>query len=145
MPRKYKLFLIEDSADDILLFELALERSGLNEAFEVTRRFEDAQEALEFFLNNSKMSEPEPLPDIVILDLKLPVLSGLDFLARLRPLQARPVIGVFTVSTLAEDRLRAEAFGADLFQTKTFDSDEFSRFLLSLARLADERHATKQP
>jgi two-component system response regulator len=139
MPRKYKLFLIEDSPDDVLLFKVALQRSGLSESFEVTRHFEDAQRALEFFLNNSKMSEPEPLPDIVVLDLRLPVFSGLDFLVRLRPLQSRPVIGVFSISTLPEDRQKAEAYGADLFLTKTYETEEFAGFLRSLARLADER------
>ena len=139
MPRKYKLFLIEDSDDDVLLFDHALQRSGLNETFEVSRRFESAERALEFFLNNSKMLEPEPLPDIVILDLRLPTFSGFDFLARLQPLQARPVIGVFTVSTLPEDREKALASGADLFQTKTSEPDQFTPFLHSLALMVDER------
>ena len=143
MPYKYKLFLIEDSPDDVLLIERALQRSGLNESFEITRRFEMAEHALEYFLNNSKMSEPEPLPDIIILDLRLPSFSGFDFLTRLQPLEPRPVIGVFSVSTLPEDKEKALAYGADLFQTKTFEMHEFPQFLHSLARLADKRRPGK--
>ena len=143
MSHKYKLFLIEDSPDDVLFIERALQRSGLTESFEVARRFEAAEHALEYFLNNSKMSEPEPLPDIIILDLRLRAFSGFDFLTRLQPLDPRPVIGVFSVSTLPEDKEKALAYGADLFQTKTFETEEFKQFLHSLARLADKRHARK--
>lgn len=143
MPNSYKLFLIEDSPDDVLLIERTLQRSGLNKSFEITRRFEAAEHALEYFLTNSKMSEPERLPDIIILDLRLPAFSGFDFLARLQPLEPRPVIGVFSVSTLPEDKEKALACGADLFQTKTFEIDEFTEFLHSLARMVNKRRAGK--
>jgi hypothetical protein len=39
VQRKYKLVLIEDSEDDVILFELTLRRIGLHELFEIVRRF----------------------------------------------------------------------------------------------------------
>jgi CheY-like chemotaxis protein len=139
MPRKYKIIYIEDSQDDVILFDRALRRSGLDASFEVSHCFDSAEKALDYFLTNSKMAEPDPPPDIILLDLKLPGLSGFDFLSHMRPVQPRPAIGVFTTSILPQDQQKAQAFGVDLFQTKTFDPNEFARFLHFLGRIADGR------
>ena len=133
--------MVEDSDDDVILFELALRRGGLRDSFEVVRRFQTGEQAIEFFLNNSKMLEPDPLPDILILDLKLPGCSGFDVLKSLKPLSPRPVVGMFTTSILPEDRQQAATLGVDLFQTKTFELSAFARFLGWLARLAETRRS----
>jgi CheY-like chemotaxis protein len=132
---KYRLFLVEDSEDDALLFAYALKRSSLHEQFEIVRHFQEGNEALEFF-----KAVPPQLFDILILDLKLPGKNGFDMLASMgeRP---GPIVGVFTTSILEEDRQRAEALGADLFQTKIYDPAEFSRFLSRLGDLSDKRRA----
>src|SRR5437762_3359869 len=98
--QRYKLVLVEDSDDDIILFELALRRTGLHDSFEIIRRLTNGEQAIEYFLSYSKTLRPEPLPDILILDLKLPGYGGFDVLARLQSLRSRPVIGVFTTSIL---------------------------------------------
>jgi len=91
--------------------------------------FESGEQTIEYFLNHSKTLEPEPLPDILILDVKLPGCSGFDVLERLQLLRSRPTtIAMFTTSILLEDKQQAETLGADLFQTKTFEPAEFSRF-----------------
>jgi len=131
--------LVEDSADDVVLFEITLRRTGLHDFFELARRFENGEQAIEYFLNDSKTLEPEPLPDILILDVKLPGCSGFDVLERLQLLRSRLIIAMFTTSILPEDKQQAETLGADLFQTKTFEPAEFSRFLHFLSRVVDER------
>jgi len=131
--------LVEDSDDDVMLFQLALRRTGLGESFNVVWRFQNGEQSLDYFLNRSRSLQPEPLPDILILDLKLPGCSGLDVLDRLQTLKPRPVTAMFSTSILPEDKERATALGVDIFQTKTFELSEFSRFLNWLAHLADFR------
>lgn len=131
--------LVEDSEDDVILFQLTLGRSGLHESFELVLQFPNGEQAIDYFLNDPKTSHPESFPDILLLDIKLPGRSGFDVLARFQPLLPRLVIAMFTTSILESDRQKAELLGADLFQSKTFDLAEFSRFLNRLARLADQR------
>jgi len=135
--------LVEDSEDDLVLFELALRRADLRESFPLVRRFPTGEEAIAFFLKISNPLELGELPDILVLDLKLPGCSGFEVLARLKSLKSRPVTGMFTTSILPEDKQRAEELGVDLFETKTFEAAGFSRFLHFLARIADGRRRDK--
>ena len=123
----------------MILFELNLRRTGLQQSFDLMRRFSRGEDAIDYFANLARTLVPEPAPDIVLLDIKLPGCSGLDVLAKIPKLNRRPVIAVYTSSILPEDKQKAEALGADLFQTKSVEPAEFSRFLLCLGRLADQR------
>lgn len=139
------MILIEDSDDDAILFDSTLRRAGLQDAFQIARRFSNGEQAVEYFLNHSKTLEPEPLPDIVIIDVELPDCSGFEVLARLQPLRPRPVMALFTSAMIPDQERRAAAFGADLFQTKRFEPAVFSHFLTSLARMVDQRRAKGTP
>ena len=138
-PKKYQLVLVEDSEDDAVLFGLNLRRTGLDQSFDLIRRFSCGEDAIDYFANPSRTLVPEPLPDILLLDIKLPGCSGLDVLAKLPKLDPRPVLAVYTSSALPEDKQKAEALGAGLFETKKAEPADFSRFLLALGRLAYQR------
>jgi two-component system, OmpR family, response regulator AdeR len=137
---KYKLLLVEDSDDDAVLFDLTLRRTGLHLFFEIVQRFATAEAAIDYFSQPASIVEGLPSPDIVILDLKLPGRSGFDVLESMRNKGPKPLVTVFTASTLPEDRQKAATLGAVLFQPKTFEPAEFSRFLHFIARLADQHH-----
>jgi len=141
---KYKLLLVEDSEDDVILFELALKRSGLNQCFELIERFTNGEQAIQFFAEPLSMADPMPRPEIVILDIKMPGKNGFEVLTAMRDLPERPIVGVFTTSILDEDRERANALGADLFETKNFEPEKFSRFLRWLGSLSDQRRLEKR-
>jgi DNA-binding response OmpR family regulator len=67
------------------------------------------------------------LPDLVILDLMLPGISGMELLVRLRAdpaTQDLPVM-MLTAKGQGRDREAAERAGADLFMTKPFSNDDF--------------------
>jgi len=140
---KYKLILVEDSEDDVVLFELSLKRTGLHESFEIIRRFPNGDEAIRYFTEPPSMIDPPPPADIVIVDIKLPGRSGFDVLVTARKLNPKTTTAVFTSSVLDQDKKKADELGADLFQTKDFEPDTFYRFLHFLARIADERHAKR--
>ncbi len=79
-------------------------------------------------------------PDLVLLDLMLPGIDGMDALAHIRANDAVPII-VLTVRDSKDDKLAALDAGADDYVTKPFDSDE----LLARVRAALRRSATATP
>jgi two-component system KDP operon response regulator KdpE len=83
--------------------------------------------------------QAEP-PDLVLLDLMLPGIDGMDVLRRLRTTSDVPVI-VLTVRDTKQDKLAALDAGADDYVTKPFDSDE----LLARVRAALRRHTSSAP
>jgi two-component system response regulator len=76
MPNKFMILLVEDNADDEHLSLRQLRRLGPSVCVEVAR---DGEEALR------RLTDPrECLPDLVLTDLKLPKIGGLELLRRLR-------------------------------------------------------------
>ena len=138
---KYRLILVEDADDDVDLFRKALTRSGLDPYFEIAHCFPNGEEAIKYFSKAPSELQPGTRPEIAIIDISLPGLNGFEVIAAMRKNPARPVIGIFTSSQLAEDKEKASALAADIFLTKTFDSPDFGRFLHFLSRVADERRA----
>jgi CheY-like chemotaxis protein len=83
------ILLVEDNRDDEELTLRALRKANIaNEVF-VTR---DGQEALDFLFCSGQYAgrEPQVMPAVILLDLKLPKLNGIDVLHRLRSHPARP-------------------------------------------------------
>jgi len=82
----------------------------------------DGQKAIDY------MSDPgQPRPDLILLDLNLPLISGFEFLTWLRKkaeMRQLPVV-IFSSSARPEDRVRAEACGADDYVQKPSSALEF--------------------
>lgn len=110
-----RILLIEDNPDHALLVETALE--ALTPAPEL-RLIDDGQQALELI-----QSIPSPLPDLVLLDLKLPKVDGLEVLRAIRAAarwQAVPVM-VLTTSNRPADVEACVANGANVYLSKITD------------------------
>ncbi|HWI60143.1 MAG TPA: response regulator [Bacillota bacterium] len=69
------LLMVEDSESDCLLFQLALESAGVNMRL---HSVSDGQEAIDYLLASGVHSNP--LPDVIVLDLRMRKVSGIDFL-----------------------------------------------------------------
>ena len=122
--------IVDDDADDRLLFSRALEKSGLKvELFEAT----DGYAAINYLLGNEAYADRArfPFPDLVVLDLKMPGMDGFEVLKQIRAsmgLQNLPVV-VFTNSDSKNDVAAAYSGHASAFHQKPYDSDHLVRLL----------------
>lgn len=113
------ILLVEDSEDDELLTRRAFARNGFLNPIRVAR---DGVSALEML-----HAEDAVLPVLVLLDLNLPKLGGLDVLKRLRadPRTALLPVVVLTSSQRDVDIVSSYRFGANAFVAKPVDYREF--------------------
>lgn len=113
---------VEDDPNDVLLFNLALRRKKAG--FPI-HNVVDGQEALRYLEGGGVYADRVryPVPALIILDLKLPGLSGFDLLEWMRSQPAYKKVAVFvlTSSFHSQDMLRAEALGADKYFVKRYD------------------------
>jgi CheY-like chemotaxis protein len=110
------VLLVEDNPADVFLIREAIRTSSV--AADVTIACDGAQ-ALKM------LDDPDPTPDLVIMDLNLPKLGGLDVLERHPPAGHPPPVVIFTSSHGIEERRRAMALGASDYIEKPFTLDEY--------------------
>jgi len=127
------ILLVEDSPDDVTLTLRAFKRSHLMNPICVVR---GGIEALDFLLARGAYEEraAQPLPELVILDLKLPKLDGLGVLKAIRAderTQLLPVV-ILTSSKEEQDLITGYSLGANSYVRKPVD---FSRFVEQVHRL----------
>lgn len=119
------ILLVEDNPKDLELTLLALERSNLaNEV--VTVR--DGAEAIDYlFRQGDFQSRPEGNPAVVLLDLKLPKMDGIEVLQRVRlvdHLRSIPVV-MLTTSREEKDLVRSYQLGVNAYVVKPIAFNEF--------------------
>jgi two-component system response regulator len=123
--KAYRILLVEDNPDDELLTLRALKRVPAKLEITVAR---DGQEALD------KLSESTGLPDLMLLDLKLPKLSGLEVLQRIRQ-NARTshlLVVVLTSSDEPSDIKSSYKNYANSYIRKPVAFEEFGRVVSEL-------------
>lgn len=117
-----EILLVEDNPKDVELTLHALKKHNLANRVHVAR---DGQEALDFFFDGDKVKAVKP--KLVLLDLKLPKVSGVDVLRQLKenPLtRAIPVV-VLTSSTTEKDMVDSYRLGVNSYVRKPIDFNEF--------------------
>jgi two-component system response regulator len=120
------ILLVEDNASDEKLTLLAFKNCGVANQIVVAR---DGAAALEHLLPSARSSEATALPALVLLDLKLPKVDGLEVLRRIRAHERTkllPVV-VLTASKEDEDVLRSYALGANAYVRKPVEFAAFSQ------------------
>lgn len=119
------ILLVEDNPKDLELTLIALERSRLANEVVTTR---DGVEALDYLrCEGSFAGRPSGNPAVVLLDLKLPKLDGLQVLEQIKrdpALQPIPVV-ILTSSSEERDLLRSYTLGANAYVVKPVGFDNF--------------------
>lgn len=120
------ILLVEDNPDDEELTLHAFERNNINHPMVVAH---DGVEALDFLFGTGAYAgrDPNDLPLVVLLDLKLPKIDGLEVLRRIRANEETHLLPVvlLTSSNEEEDRLKGYMLGANSYVRKPVDFDEF--------------------
>ncbi len=123
---KRSILLVEDDANDIELTKRAFERNRLANVFLVAR---DGAEALEMLFGSSV---ERPHPDLselqlILLDLKLPKVSGLEVLRKIRADERTRMIPVVVLTSSDEERDVVESYGlgANSYVRKPIDFEQF--------------------
>jgi two-component system response regulator len=133
MTRNREILLVEDNQDDVDLTIRAFEKSQIANEVVVVR---DGARALDYLFCTGEYSARDPgrMPEVVLLDLNLPKISGLEVLRRVRA-DARtrrlPVV-VLTSSGEEADLIGSYDLGANSFVRKPVD---FSRFVTAAHQL----------
>ena len=120
---QYYIAVVEDSAADAFLVREALEQAGVRAELQI---LQDGEVAIEF-LEAIESNENAPCPNLVILDLNLPLLSGEQVLERVRRTRrcgSTPVI-ILTSSESPKDRDAVIRLGATKYFRKSSNLDEF--------------------
>jgi CheY-like chemotaxis protein len=116
---RYTVLVAEDEETDWLLLQIAVKRSGRPIDL---RRAKNGREAIRYLAGESPYDDRNlhPVPDLLLLDLHMPIMTGFDVLRWMR--SRMPVIAidtvVFTSSTHDVDREHSIAIGAIAFRSK---------------------------
>ena len=127
------IFLVEDNPDDEALTLRALRKNNILNEVVVAR---DGVEALDYLFCRGEYADREPdlLPQIVLLDLKLPKLNGLEVLVQIRAnkrTKCLPVV-ILTSSKEEKDIIDGYELGANSYVRKPVGFDEFSKAIKNL-------------
>ena len=119
------ILLIEDNPDDVELTLYAFKKNNIANPVEVVR---DGQEALDYIFYKGKYSNStHPLPGLILLDLKLPKVDGIEILRNVkadRRLKLIPVV-VLTSSKEEKDVIESYDLGVNSYIRKPVDFDQF--------------------
>ena len=126
------ILLVEDDPSDLELTLVALDKSQLANELIVAR---DGQEAIDYLRGEGNWSARNPgNPAVILLDLKLPKIDGLEVLETIRSsdtLKSIPVV-MLTSSREEQDLVRGYALGVNAYVVKPVD---FQKFIESIKQL----------
>ncbi len=118
-----EILLIEDNPGDIELTQMAFEESDLKYNLSVIR---DGEKAMQFLFEEAGQEEI-PYPNIILLDINLPIKNGFDILIDIKKdekLRMIPVL-ILTTSDAEKDIYKAYSNHANAFLNKPVDFNEF--------------------
>jgi two-component system response regulator len=120
------ILLVEDNADDEALTLRALKKNNIRNEVVVAR---DGSEALDYLFGSGAHAgrDLRVMPQIILLDLKLPKVDGFEVLNRMRSNEGTKLLPVVILTTSNEDqdRIRGYDLGANSFVRKPVEFDKF--------------------
>jgi len=121
-----RILLVEDNPDDIQITQRALKEAKVINRLWIVR---DGQEALDFLYHRGNFQDvaKSPKPGLILLDINLPKVNGLDVLKKIKEdsnLKRIPTV-VLTVSRRDEDIVRSYNYGCNSFIQKPVEFEKF--------------------
>jgi len=137
-PEQLRLFLVEDSPADVYLVKEAMRREGLDCAVQVA---EDGEAAIGM-IESADGDSRAPVPQIVLLDVNVPMRNGNEVLERLRrsPRYANVPVVMISSSDSPKERTSAFALGATEYFRKPSTLEEF----MQLGKLVRRLHRRQE-
>jgi two-component system, response regulator len=132
MARERVILLVEDNPDDELLTVRSLRRSKIANEIVVAHNGEEALQYL--FAPEPETGQLRELPCVVVLDLKLPKVDGLEVLAQVRAAERTRSLPVVVLTSSSEERDISASYssGANSYVRKPVDFDQFSEAVRQL-------------
>ena len=130
-----RILLVEDSEDDQALTLRALSEAKVEADITIAR---DGAEALEYLFATGSFAgrNPDELPTVILLDLKLPKVDGLEVLDRIRTDERTKLVPVVILTSSAEesDLVKSYQGGASSYVRKPVDFDSFQNAVQQVGR-----------
>jgi len=128
-----KILLVEDNRDDVLLTKRALEKANIANQVDVAN---DGLEALDYLKGEGKFAnrDTSKQPVVILLDLKMPRMGGLEFLKTIRSsdeFKLLPAV-ILTSSREEQDIVESYNLGANSYIQKPVDFDQFVKTVQTL-------------
>jgi CheY-like chemotaxis protein len=130
-PRDVRILLVEDNLDDVELTLLAFKKHNLTNEITVAR---DGEEALDILFQRREEDAGKTWPNLILLDLKLPKVDGLEVLKQIksRPeTQPIPVV-ILTSSKEEKDLIESYRLGVNSYIRKPVDFEKFAEVVMQL-------------
>ena len=128
-----EILLVEDNPNDVELALHALKKNNLTNHIQVVR---DGAEALEFLFGSGAYAgrEVNHTPKVILLDLKLPKVDGLEVLRRIKSDERTRLIPVVVLTSSREERDIVESYrlGVNSYITKPVDFEQFTEAVRQL-------------
>ena len=127
------ILIVEDNTTDEALLLRALEKSGIRNPLVTTK---DGLEAIQYLFGQGRYEfrDPSDVPAIVLIDLNLPKIDGLEVLRRMRSDYRTKLIpvAIFTSSLEEQDLINGYSLGANSYVRKPIGFSEFSKVVAQL-------------
>ena len=127
------ILLVEDNPDDVQLTLRALKKNKIMNEVVVAQ---DGVEALDYLFGTGRYAgrDPKVLPQVVLLDLKMPRMDGHEVLQRIRNDERTKLLPIVILTTSSEDRDRVESYkvGANSYIRKPVDFNQFAEAVQQL-------------
>ncbi len=119
--KKYQILLVEDNPDDVFLMQYTFQKLDVNVDIKIVNNGKSALDYLNLSVKNKSV-----LPDLIILDINLPRLNGLEVLRSIKSNPDTMAIStiIFTSSNLSNDMDYSYGNGADLYLLKPNNIEE---------------------
>jgi CheY-like chemotaxis protein len=132
------ILLVEDDEVDIMNVQRAFKKNKINNPLHVAR---NGIEALEMLRSENKVS---PLPKIILLDINMPKMGGIEFLNEIRQDEELKKISVFIMTTSNDDNDRFEAYNLNV-AGYILKPISFGKFVDAVAVLSNYWHLIEYP